>query len=86
MKKPIRVAVSPLSNTIYAGTLLKDKPIWSSNKADVTTDCLVAVAQHVLAFGMPVIITSNGKPEFKITVENLLPDCNLKTSSLNENI
>lgn len=66
--KKIRVATSPLSNNIYAGTLLKDQCTWSSNKQDVTIDALVAVAQHVIAFGNPVIITADGVKEFEITV------------------
>jgi hypothetical protein len=37
----------------------------------VTTEALVAVAQHALQFGKPVIIHANGKPEYKITVEKL---------------
>ena len=69
MNKTLHVATSPLTNTIYAGTLLKCGRVWSSNKQDVTMDALVAVAQHALQFGKPVVIHANGKPEYRITVE-----------------
>lgn len=68
MNKKLHIGTSPLSNTIFAGTVLKDNRTWSANKQDVTMDALVAVAQHVVQFGKPVIITGNGKPEFEITV------------------
>jgi hypothetical protein len=71
MKKPLHVAVSPLTNTIYAGTLLKCGTVWSANKQDVTMEALVAVAEHTLKFGKPVVIHANGKPEYRITVEKL---------------
>ena len=71
MRKPLHVGASPLTGTIYAGTLLKCGRVWSSNKQDVTMDALVAVAQHALQFGKPVVIHANGKPEYRITVERL---------------
>lgn len=71
MSKKLHVATSPLSNTIFAGTILKDGRTWSASKQDVTTDALVAVAEHVLAFGKPVVITKDGVPEFEITVKLL---------------
>lgn len=39
-KKQLRVAVSPITNTIYAGTLLKCGQVWSTNKQDVTVDAI----------------------------------------------
>lgn len=65
----MRVAVSPLTNTIYAGRIKGN--MWSGQKHDVTMDCLVAVAQHAEQFGKPVIITADGKPEYEITVRKL---------------
>jgi len=66
--KRIRVAVSPLSNTIYAGTILKDGKTWSSGRQDVTVDALVAVAEHCIAFGKPVEIRlADGTLEYTIT-------------------
>jgi len=71
MKKTLHVATSPLTGTIYAGTLLKCGNVWSANKSDVTVEALVAVAEHALQFGKPVVIHANGKPEYRITVERL---------------
>ena len=69
MEKKIRVAVSPLTNTIFAGKILKPG-VWAANKQDVTMDCLISVAEHVKAFGKPVEITDgDGKLIYKITVE-----------------
>lgn len=69
MSNPIRVAVSPITNTIYCGRV--KGAMWSGQKYDVTMDALVAVAEHALSFGKPVVITANGKPEFEITVRRL---------------
>ena len=69
MKKKLHVAVSPLTNTIFCGSVLKDG-FWGANKQDVTIPALVAVAEHVLKFGKPVEITDeNGNLEYRITVE-----------------
>lgn len=70
MLKTLRVATSPLTNTIYAGTTKGD--VWGKDKQDVTIDALVAVAHHVENFGKPVVITlADGTPEYRITVERL---------------
>ena len=74
MKKKLHIGTSPLTNTIYAGTVLKDNRTWAADKQDVTIDALVAVAQHAVAFGKPVVITSNGLPEYRITVEKIVMD------------
>lgn len=72
MKKKLHVAASPLTGTIFAGTVLKDGHTWGANKQDVTIDALVAVAQHAIKFGGPVIISkADGTPEFKITAEQI---------------
>ena len=72
MSKTLHIGCSPLTGTIYAGTVLKDGMTWSANKQDVTIDALVAVAQHALRFGEPVEITRvDGTPEYRITVEAL---------------
>lgn len=70
MKNKIRVAVSPLTNTIFAGKILK-AGTWAVGKQDVTMDCLNAVAEHVKAFGKPVEVTNadTGELIYKITVE-----------------
>ena len=71
MNKKLHVATSPLTNTIFAGTVLKCGNVWSANKQDVTIDAIVAVAEHVLEFKAPVIVTADGKPEYKIEVTRL---------------
>ena len=71
MDKKLHIATSPLTNTIFAGTLLSDGMTWAANKQDVTLDALVAVAQHVEKFGKPVEITNadTKKLEYRIIVE-----------------
>jgi len=68
----LHIATSPLTGTIFAGTVLKDGRTWGANKKDVTIEALVAVAEHTLSFGAPVEITkADGTPEYRITVEKL---------------
>lgn len=71
MKKSIHVQKSPLTNTIYAGHLIDAGARWGANRTDVTGEACAAVAQHVLANGEPVIVSSNGKPLYEITVRDL---------------
>ena len=67
--KKLHIAASPLTGKIYSGTVKKDG-VWSGDKQDLTIEALVAVAEHTLKFGQPVIISKqDGTPEFKITVE-----------------
>lgn len=75
MKKPLHIAVSPLSNAIYVGHIMKPG-VWSDNKQDLTVEALVAVAEHTLSHkqhtGDDVVVSkADGTPEFKITVERL---------------
>ena len=72
----LHIATSPLTGTIFAGSILKDGRTWGANKKDVTIESLVAVAEHALHFkklhGEDVIISkADGTPEFKISVERL---------------
>ena len=67
--KKIEIGVSFLTNTIYAGHLLKDGKTWAAGKQDVTMDVLCAVAQHGLNFGEPILLTADGLKTIKITVE-----------------
>ena len=69
MKNKLRVATSPLTNTIFVGKILK-AGMWAKGKQDVTIDCLCAVAEHVKKFGNPVEVTDEeGKLIYKIIVE-----------------
>lgn len=71
MKKKLHVAASPLTGTIFAGTVLRSG-LWCSNKQDVTIEALIAVAEHALRFGRPVEISeADGTPVYRITVERM---------------
>lgn len=81
-KRPLHVAISPLTGTIFAGHVLKGGGVWAANKQDVTIEALVAVAQHVEKFGAPVVISrENGTPEYEITVKRLSDDDTLNLVS-----
>jgi len=67
----LHVAPSPLTNRIFCGGVAKDGRTWLSNKTDVTGAACAAVAQHVMASTEPVVITCNGQPVYRITVEKL---------------
>jgi len=70
--KKLHIAASPLTGTIFAGTVLKSGT-WATGKQDLTIDALVAVAEHGLKFGKPIEISApDGKPEYRITVERLV--------------
>lgn len=76
--KKLHVATSPLTNRIYAGTVLKDGQTWGANKEDVTGAACGAVAEHVLRNGESVTVTCNGVPKFEITVRDLTVTPNKK--------
>ena len=67
----LHVAPSPLTNTIFCGSVSKDGLNWLSNKTDVTGEACAAVAKYVLARGEPVVVTANGEPKYRITVEEI---------------
>ena len=68
--KKLHIAASQLTGTIFCGTILKDGRTWAAGKQDVTIEALVAVAEHVIRFGYPVIISEADKtPKYKITVD-----------------
>lgn len=71
MNKKLHVGCSALSGNIYCGHVLKDGRTWAANKTDVTVEALVAVAEHTLAFGKPVVINAKGLPKYEITVRDL---------------
>lgn len=71
-KLKLHIAASPLTGTIFAGTVLKDGRTWSADKEDMTIEALVAVAEHGLKFGRPIVISRpDGTPEYRITVERI---------------
>lgn len=67
----LHVAVSPITNTIFCGGILKDGRTWAANKTDVTGQSCAAVAQHTLAKGGEIIVNCNGKPKYEIRVIDL---------------
>lgn len=70
MNRKLHVGCSPLTGTIFAGSVLKDGRTWAANKKDVTLEALIAVAEHATHFGRPVEISSpDGRLEYRITVE-----------------
>ena len=74
--KPIHVACSPLTGTIYAGSVLKDGRTWGTQKRDVTLEALVAVAEHTLISAGAKreainTVSAGGVPRYRITVERL---------------
>lgn len=71
MRKQIHVGCSPLSNTIYAGHVLKDGVTWSINKTNVTHEAIGAVCEHAERFGKPITVNRNGKPTYRLRVEIL---------------
>jgi len=71
--KQLHVGVSPITNTIFAGTVLKDRMTWGAGKQDVTIEALIAVAKHVEEFGKPVEISKeDGTLEYRISVESFV--------------
>ena len=70
--KKLHIATSPLTGTIFCGTVLKDGRTWGAGKQDVTIEALVAVAEHAINFGKPVEISkASGEIQYRITVEKL---------------
>ncbi len=70
--KTLHIGSSPITNRIFAGTVLKDGMTWGANKQDVTGKACAAVCEHVIANGGVVEVTCNGKPKYEITVKDIL--------------
>ena len=47
MKKEIKLGVSPITKTIYAGTLIKNNTMWGANKQDVTESVFSAMCEFL---------------------------------------
>jgi hypothetical protein len=47
-KKKMIIGCSPLTGTLFGGTLLKDGKTWSADRQDVTDTAVGAVAQHLI--------------------------------------
>lgn len=71
MNKKLHIATSPITGTIFVGSVLRDG-IWGAGKQDLTIEALIAVAEHAVHFGHPVEISKeDGTIEYRITVEKL---------------
>lgn len=68
--KPLHIACSPLTNTIYAGHVDKAGTAWSSQQ-DVTGAACGAVANHVIARGGKVVVHRNGEPWVEISAREV---------------
>ena len=72
MKKPLRVACSPLTKEIYVGHLIEKDPCLGANITDVTVDILCAVVEYCEMGKKAAELTDkNGNVVFRITVEDL---------------
>lgn len=60
-KKKLIVGCSPLTGTLFAGTLLKDGRTWSADKQDVGDTAVGAVAQHLLHHQEALEFSMGGK-------------------------
>ena len=78
MSKNLHIAASPLTGTIFAGSVLKDGRTWGANKKDLTIEALVAVAEHAIHFGKKTgkaieIRKPDGTLEYTIKVSKAPP-------------
>lgn len=74
-KHPLRLAMSPLTRTIYAGQIKQNKGYAEAVgvRHDVTADfygCLIQLAESQ---GGVFVISKNGEPAYEVIVRNLLP-------------
>jgi hypothetical protein len=71
--KPIHIGTSPLTNRIFAGTVLKDGQTWAAGKQDVTGNACAAVCQYVIGSSdaSSIEVTCNGEPKWEIIVREL---------------
>lgn len=71
MKRELHIAISPLTNSIFAGHIATNGVSWLSNKTDVTGEACAAVAQRALRMGGGMTVNCNGKPRYEIFVKEL---------------
>lgn len=73
MSRKLRIGCSPLTKTIYAGTIGKDGKTWLSDRTDVTTEALIAVAEHIGPGFFLTLEATNGGPSLQIEVRKIPP-------------
>ena len=76
--KKLHVAISPITDRIFCGSVLKDGQTWAANKEDVTGEACAAVAMRAMAQGGEMVVTANGEPRWEITVRELQPNARHK--------
>jgi len=59
---------SPLTSTIFVGTLLKDGRRWSANKKDITDTAPMAVAQHLIQLNESIEFNHNNGKKYRLQV------------------
>ena len=63
------VGIGIITNTIYAGTLTKDKSLWKK-RSDVTEEAIEAVARYFINTETAMSFSYNGK-RYRISVEEV---------------
>ena len=80
MKKQIHVRHNPLTNTIFAGSLMRNNTLGAANRTDVTAEALLSVAKHVKQWkeesGKDLVLSTPGKDDIVITVTRRKPEGN----------
>ena len=70
----LKVAYSPLSQRIHAGSVRSTKDgaqVWRENQTDVTGLAAASVSEMTLDKGGEMVVTANGKPAYLIRVERI---------------
>jgi hypothetical protein len=72
-KHPLRLALSPLTNTIYAGRLKERKGYAESvgDRHDVTSDFFQVLIQLAIAANGIFTVNQNGEPAYEVTVKKI---------------
>lgn len=66
----LRVKVSPLTNIIYAGSLIKNGTLWGANQTDVTSDVIGAIINYV-GDDQKITVNKDSKPAYEISVRKI---------------
>jgi len=70
MSSKFKIGCSPLTNTIYAGSVLKNGT-WGSIKHDVTDTAPNAVAQYLIEDDCSIVFSHNNGKRYKLQVVEL---------------
>lgn len=67
MSKKLTLGMSPLTRTIYTGSLLKCGKVWAANQTDVTQEFMGLIKEYV-GVNNEMTVTSGGVPQFVVRV------------------